>query len=107
MPGKTIEEKPICINCKHVLRSAEPLIWYNFRCKLAKRVPSIDCVSGKPGFVTQNSLGMGYISDDEYEYCRDNNQGTCQNYEAQKENAKTKEKGENDDRFIRRVIINR
>jgi hypothetical protein len=51
--------------------SSSANIWYNHLCHAVAREPGIDFVTGERGFKTRNDLGQLYVSDQEFEYCRD------------------------------------
>jgi len=70
---------PICIHCKFVRIKVDNGIWYNYRCgaQEVKRQEVVDPVSGKTGYGSVNDLGRVNITDEEYPYCREINNGTC------------------------------
>lgn len=73
--------KAICVKCRHVHRKKHDLIWYNFYCKMHKKVPITDPITGEYGFKGTNDLGGSYTTDDQYDYCRDHNSdGNCADF---------------------------
>lgn len=71
--------------------SSSANIWYNHLCHAVAREPGIDFVTGERGFKTRNDLGQLYVSDQEFEYCRDiNTQGNCEYYKAKTASAQLK-----------------
>lgn len=79
----------ICVECKHhrhiVKNRAAPHVWYNHFCGAVEHAPVIDCVTGERGFSSGNDLGRGIVTQDQFAYCRDINQGNCEYFSPAKE----------------------
>ena len=80
-------EPTICVNCifHYNKEPGSPRAdgWYNQICKAVAREPGIDFVTGQEGYVGRNDLGNTYITEDEFEYCRNiNTRGNCEYYKA-------------------------
>ncbi|MGE0626815.1 MAG: hypothetical protein AB7O43_03260 [Hyphomicrobiaceae bacterium] len=74
-----------CTKCLHFMNrepeGARKDIWYNHYCKaspLKRRIDPLDGVS-KPH--TTNSFGMHIFVDEEYQHCRDVNDGNCPKFQ--------------------------
>ena len=82
VPIKT--QETICTKCRHYLHIVEnpaaPQVWYNHRCGAVSREVGIDLVTGVKGYRETNSLGMGYVTDQQHPYCRDVNNGSCPHF---------------------------
>lgn len=75
------KELTFCKNCKHsICKSRGSDIWYNWVCGASERKPAVDVVTGKSGFEGVNDLGTKYVTDEQYLYCRDVNDGNCKKY---------------------------
>ncbi len=70
-----------CTNCIHYIHDiknpAAPEVWYNHFCGASERKKAKDPVTGKDGWGGQNDFGTQYVSDQQYDYCRDVNKGSC------------------------------
>lgn len=74
----TTSPRTICVKCRHFLHISnstdpdkkEPLIWYNCLCQASPSIPYIDPVSGL----------KAYANGQEYQFCRDVNDGECPKY---------------------------
>lgn len=75
----------ICAKCRHFHCEHPRRIWYDLTCRHPDhtREPAIDPVTGSAGYACENSLGMAYIDDDAWPYCRDvNTAGECPLFES-------------------------
>lgn len=76
----------VCKWCLH-LRNLEPEgaradVWYNHLCAASPSPTDVDPYDGKKKPFTSNTLGQRYFHDNEFEYCRDVNDGHCQKFTA-------------------------
>ena len=75
----------ICTQCVHFMnlkpRSPRAHIWYNHLCKATPLPTTID-PDGKKRFYAVNDLGQEYFSDNQYQYCREVNNGNCPKFQA-------------------------
>lgn len=69
----------ICANCRFFIQKGS--IWYDQLCGRSERQEAIDPVTGKRGWVGQNDFGMKHVSDQQFDYARDVNHGSCVMYE--------------------------
>ncbi len=69
----------ICVRCRHFMPSGQQ--WYQQFCRASPRDAAIDPVTGKPGFQATNDLGRTYITQEQYAYARDINNGACSLYQ--------------------------
>ena len=71
----------ICVQCAHFINK-EPMSvrkdeWYNHLCE-AKPLPTkMDTYDGKMKHWKKNDFGQEFFTDDEYENCRNVNDGKC------------------------------
>ena len=76
----------ICIKCEHFvnLEPASPRehIWYNHLCKASPLPTKIDPYDGKTKRYTVNGLGNEYFTENQFEYCRNVNDGKCSKFQA-------------------------
>lgn len=75
----------ICTKCKH-FKNLEPDsprkdVWYNHLCQVNKLPVEIDPYDGVEKPHGKNDLGIKYASDTPFKYCRDCNNGICQEFE--------------------------
>lgn len=71
----------ICVNCKGFKNvDRHKNIWYHHFCVFSPIGESIDPVTGKKVFMSENSLGMKVPGQHPYEYCRDVNTGNCEKF---------------------------
>jgi hypothetical protein len=80
-----MSDPTICKNCKFhraiYQNTACADAWYNHTCAAVEREPAVDYVTGARGFLARNDLGTVYVTDREFEYCRDiNTNGNCEYY---------------------------
>ena len=69
-----------CKNFKMLNKNNGADCWYNHVCKANKLPVEIDPIDGREKPCSYNDLGDKYFSEDKYEYCRDINNGNCQNF---------------------------
>src|SRR3982750_4381185 len=78
--------KAICTECAHHLHiiknPAAPEVWYNHFCAAQPLVLVIDPVTGRGGYTRRNDLGMVFLSEDAFGYCRDLNDGNCPRFQC-------------------------
>lgn len=75
----------ICTRCGHFLNlepgSVREHIWYNHLCKASPLPKGVDPYDGKEKACSINAFGGRYFSDNEFQYCRDVNDGNCQQFQ--------------------------
>lgn len=76
----------ICKYCKHFLNkepdSPRSSVWYNHLCKASPLELATDPVTGEQGYLQKNSLGMAYVTSDQFQFCREVNHGDCDLFES-------------------------
>jgi len=72
----------ICIECQHYQGPTIDPKWYQQYCKASPRPKAIDPCTGKEGYRGINDLGTTYYDEQPYQYCRDLNDGNCQQWEG-------------------------
>lgn len=75
----------VCFRCKFFLNK-EPNtpradVWYNHLCQKRPLLKGINPVTGKPQYIASNDLGQYHYTDQEFVFCRDINNGNCQDFE--------------------------
>lgn len=77
----------ICQNCIYFQNIAKngfnSDVWYNHLCKASPLPREINPTTGENVPVQFNSLGMKYVSPNDYEFCRNVNDGNCPKYQAE------------------------
>mgnify|MGYP001606881511 CR=1 FL=1 len=85
------EEKPkpevtICTHCVHFMNldpgSPREHIWYNHLCKATPLPTKVDPYDGKTKAHSVNDLGGEYFTENQFQYCRNVNDGRCPNFQA-------------------------
>ena len=72
-------EMTICANCKFFIKNGP--IWYDQYCGASERRKVIDPVTGEEGYAGKNDFGTAYVSDQQFDFARDVNHGSCVLYE--------------------------
>ena len=67
----------ICAMCSHCIKGD---MWYNTFCSEYPRAKAIDLVTGESGYTSKNDLGTTSVSGQQYNFCRDINQGNCEKF---------------------------
>jgi len=85
-------EVTVCTRCVHFVNrepgSVREDMWYNHLCKATPLPVRIDPYDGKEKHYSTNDLGKEVFSRDEFQYCREVNDGQCPKFKSHYEHPK-------------------
>ena len=89
VPLKQEQPKPevtVCTRCVHFMNlepgSPREHVWYNHLCKATLLPVKVDPYDGKTKSYGKNYLGSEYFTENQFQYCRNVNDGKCPKFRA-------------------------
>lgn len=76
----------VCTKCRSFMNlepgSPREHIWYNHLCKATPLPTAIDPYDGKTKPCGVNDLGNKYFTENQFQYCRNVNEGNCPKFQS-------------------------